>query len=787
MDTEEFAPLKELIEITNSDIHTFDMVYTENTGSIKRFADGDMVIIDGRGLEPEDSESKNTVCVVSHAFANANGLEVGDTLNFNLGTELFEQYKSLGALAVTHERYKAADTPVSLEIVGIYSNTDGATNEVLQPNWSYSDATVFLPSSFLPAEVPAEHMYSPAEFSFTVRSWDITPFLEETAPKIEAMGLFLTFNDGGWIDIETAFKETDKLAVVRIGILAAAMVIADGFAVYLFISRRKKDYGIMRALGTTKRASSKAISVPFICLSVLSIAAGTIIGFIYTKHTLYQNHAINLLENPSASAVIPGWTVAACALGELILILIVTGIMIHNMGKQPPLLLLQGKGGKRAKRKSGVNTEDKTAGISIPPDVPKFDLSSVITPELDRSTLNGSGAGFILRYILRHMRRAGWKTVLSILIAGIMLAAIGQFKVVHRSYESLCENTVVTARFVGGLPVSSGRGLMNSGYAKNLYYGVSIPSETNGLQIDVALTNNINRYTNEKADIDFAPGYDDSCISEPGNTVIIGNELMEMYSLKPGDSVHLISEAMKESLWTQAYFEYSKKHLYSPTEPDQTEINSIYQELFTQSLEEYTIAGVVTTPSGNYSDTIFMPGSKDIDSAFGPSLPADLIEITLSDYMRLDELKSFGERIVKASPEISFVLDTEKLEAPLNTLNILTKLYPTAVAAALVIGAFLCCLILLQSSKEASIMRVLGTTKGKTRAIMLWEQIFLCIIGLILGLAGLVIYNRGNILTVMGQLGIFAAAYLAVIVLVSLVTSTLIMRKDLLTLLQTKE
>ena len=97
MDTEEFAPLKELVEITNSDIHTFDMVYTENTGSIKRFADGDMVIIDGRGLEPEDSESKNTVCVVSHAFANANGLEVGDTLNFNLGTELVEQYKSLGA------------------------------------------------------------------------------------------------------------------------------------------------------------------------------------------------------------------------------------------------------------------------------------------------------------------------------------------------------------------------------------------------------------------------------------------------------------------------------------------------------------------------------------------------------------------------------------------------------------------------------------------------------------------------------------------------------------------
>ena len=191
--------------------------------------------------------------------------------------------------------------------------------------------------------------------------------------------------------------------------------------------------------------------------------------------------------------------------------------------------------------------------------------------------------------------------------------------------------------------------------------------------------------------------------------------------------------------------------------------------------------------TGNFENVVFMPGVRDNNSGFGLMIPMDYVEATLGDFRELNEFRAFGERISSANPEMIFVLDMEKLEAPLNTLNLLEKMYPTIVAAALAIGAFLCCLIFLQNSKEASIMRVLGTAKGKTRAIMSLEQIFLCIIGLILGLAGLVIYNRGNILTVMGQLGIFAAAYLAVIVLVSLVTSTLIMRKDLLTLLQTKE
>jgi hypothetical protein len=38
LDTDKFAPFKELVELTNADAHTFDMVYTDDMCSILRFA-----------------------------------------------------------------------------------------------------------------------------------------------------------------------------------------------------------------------------------------------------------------------------------------------------------------------------------------------------------------------------------------------------------------------------------------------------------------------------------------------------------------------------------------------------------------------------------------------------------------------------------------------------------------------------------------------------------------------------------------------------------------------------
>jgi len=70
-------------------------------------------------------------------------------------------------------------------------------------------------------------------------------------------------------------------------------------------------------------------------------------------------------------------------------------------------------------------------------------------------------------------------------------------------------------------------------------------------------------------------------------------------------------------------------------------------------------------------------------------------------------------------------------------LTLLTLLYPIAIVLAIVIGAGLAMLLTLQNTKNAAVMRVLGSSKKRT-AFMLWcEQMIICAIGLVLGLVAM--------------------------------------------------
>lgn len=786
LETEKFADLRELIHMTEEDNHTFDVVYTENMEAISGFVQDKMVMYEGRTLTPEDTERGNKVCVINQEMAEAYGLSVGDKLNLRLGTEFFEQYKGLGAIAGTKSRFSEAGTPVNLEIVGIYADLEASSVQALKPNWNYSINTVFVPSSLLPAEVPEEHMYSPSEVSFVVKSWNMDAFLEETAPRIEAMGITLDFNDGGWLAIKSAFDEAEKLAAVRISILAAAALVATGFSVYLFVSRRKKEYAIMRALGTAKAAAARTIAVPFMGLSVLSVVLGSTVGYIYITNTIVNSKTLAAMQGTEVNFSIPIWVALVCTLGVIIFTFAVTAVMLHRLSAMSPLYLLQDNS-RAAKKKRRVETKREKRRVcaenTAVPDMQLLSALKLPTGELPKH--KKYQRRFVYEYTLKHIRRTAWKSVLSVLLPAVLLCTAGQVQVSLKSYETICETTEVKSIFSGGLQLGSAVNFVTSGMASETYYNLSFQLYLEHIQMNAVITNDIVRYVDEEIDITYDDGYDYEIVSQLGNIVVVGQGLMETYDLSFGDKLYMMTEDKRDALYLRLASTYIRSHTDDP--PDMETLCEMYPEDYNDTLEEFTVVGRLSTSSGNFENVVFMPGVRDNNSGFGLMLPMDYVEATLGDFRELDEFRAFGERISSANPEMIFVLDTEKLEAPLNTLNLLTKLYPTAVAAALVIGAFLCCLILLQSSKEASIMRVLGTTKGKTRAIMLWEQIFLCIIGLILGLAGLVIYNRGNILTVMGQLGIFAAAYLAVIVLVSLVTSTLIMRKDLLTLLQTKE
>ena len=132
--TEEFAPLRQLIQVTNDDIRTFDVVYTDDMASIRRVARKQLTAAQGRFLSPADEGT--AVCVVSDRFLSENGLHLGDTITLKLGNYLMEQYQPLGAVAVTLGRYATEWEEHTFTIVGTWQDT-GDSRWQVQEHYSF--------------------------------------------------------------------------------------------------------------------------------------------------------------------------------------------------------------------------------------------------------------------------------------------------------------------------------------------------------------------------------------------------------------------------------------------------------------------------------------------------------------------------------------------------------------------------------------------------------------------------------------------------------------------------
>ncbi len=804
LETDDYATLKALVDITNADMHTFDMVYTSDMRAIMRFVRGDMAIIDGRLLTPEDSAEGSRVCVVSKEFAEANELGVGDTITMNLGTTLFEQYKNLGAVAGTPARYAPPVETATLEIVGVYTDIDALATQARDPHWTYSASTIFVPASLLPVDegALAEHMFTPSEFSFKIENaWDIPAFLEESAPKIEAMGLTLIFDDDGWMAMSEGFQSAKQIALIKIAVLSAAVIAATSFIVFLFIGRKKKEYAVMRALGTPKKLAARSLQLPLMVVTVVAVLAGSVAGWIYTIQSVAANNTLSMMQEYAVSTSVPLGAVLGCVLGEILLALLIAVLLLRRIGALSPLALLQDNSKSLGRKKRA-----KQAGPSKKPvksaAVPAADASSpvskapmetsAITDALSSvpATRKRGGARFVLRYIGRHMRRATVKSVLATALAALLFAAVGQFALIKQSYTDLCTNTVIKANIVGGLELGVLQKILYEDYVSETYYEASKSADMNRVTTSLVVTNDIARYLGEEPDVTYADGYDATVMDKFGTKIIIGESLMAQFGLALGDEVQLSTVRLFDRLKDSLVGEHRAAHPDVDLTDD--EIAALLYdeilEMFNGSANDFTIVGVFSTSSGAYEDTIMTPGAY-ASTLYGLSAELDVAEFILSDNFRSDEFRAFLQEQagIGLSGRLSLIMDTSELEHLLNAQRLLETLYPIAVAAALIIGGFLCCLVILQSSKEAAILRILGTTKRKTRAILSLEQIFLSVIGLIVGAGALLIYKGAGLSGILTQLLLFAGLYFAVIVTAAIVCASLATRRNVLELLQTKE
>ena len=762
LETEEFAPLRRIMQVMETDEYTLDVHYTEDMGNIRRYLEGKLLPVQGRMLVPEDTENRNPVCVIPDTFAEHYGLRLGDTLHLELGDKLLEQYAPMGAIAYSTERYAENWTGQDFTIVGTYAEMglDKLSDE--DQYWAYGENAVFVPLSFLPETADAEnHTLKPSELSFVIpEADDIQPFMEECIPQLEAMGWKVYFFDGNWPAVQEQLHQAGSLSLVKLGAFALSAVLVLWLTVYLYILRKKKEFAVMRALGCPTREAQKALLFPLIALAVPAVLLGSLGAVLYTHRAAEANAAEFAVLGLAMDTSIPVPILLAGFCGSLALLLALAWAALRRVAGKPPLELLQGG----TNRNVGKRTElpEQPAQSAEPAELAPLPL--LAPPVYHKHT----GLRHTLRYVGRRLRRTPAKALLSLLLALVLCFSIGFFTLLRNTYRDLYQHIEIYPRFVNGFSYTKAREVEKTDYVRDPYYEyVDTTCESNFVKDTLVLSSEFERVCD--AEVTWREGKERRDLDKKSNFCVISRDLAEELGYTLGSTVELTS------LNRLSYIAMSQPGL------TQEELLEAYHE---QTSKLHVIGIAEETGMRVYAH---VQNWDRCSSAIGMAyLPLDLAEYTLNDYHTATEFRSWAWRLTSGTAA-RFSMETQEADRIYQTYRLLELLYPIAFALALILGGVLPAGVILQTAREASLLRVLGTTKRRTRAMLSLEQLFLCFIGLCLAVAALVIAKGSALTAVAGLIAAYAAAHLLACAAGAEAAAVSVTRRNVLELLQVKE
>ncbi len=771
LETKEFAYQKGMIEAINQSRSTYDIVYTKDTRAIPRFNERDMVIAQGRPLMKEDTD----VCVVSETFLKTHGLSVGDRINIQLGDKLFHQNPLYGAQARDAETISSFDTAADLEIVGTYRFVDAAESRVSEGKWSYTINTIFVPSGLLPIEIPEGYETAAGEFSvFVEDAHEIEGFREAAEPLAAELGLGLRFSDGGWLSIKESFETGALTSFLTTVLYVVGAALALLLAVYLYIGRNKKSYAIMRTLGVSGKKAGNSIVLPLGILSAFAMPVGGIAGLFYASDTAAKALEGMAKKAPGdyvyiLDATLPIVVVILCLFFELAFISTVTLFFLRKMKKIAPLELLQEDALRAGASKKAAFDQMEPAPIPVGLNMAKISAVDEIPAGRKYGALQQVGA-----YILRHMRRGIGKTAVSLILAAVLTSGVGMFVLVRLTYQDAVSKVEVKGKALE-YSSSSIPELLSSDFMDDFYCYGSFAVRVNNLELHTPLTvtNNLERYLTDDYKITYAEGYDSSVLDSTGQVCLLGQELAEDLNIRPGDQVGLLSDTLYGVL-KERY--KNKEELAAAAE---------------QETQMYKVVGIIESKDVSVNGNIFTGINNGAESVYGQAYAIGYSEFKMADNEKVEEANSLleeqKEQENKYAPMASFHIDAEALENIKRIRNLLESLFPIAVAAAALIGMFGPGLVIMQSAKEAAFLRILGVTKKRACCMLVFEQIILCISGIVLVAGGLALYNSGLFARGAQTLTACWALYLLGCICGASIAAVQVTRHRILELLQVKE
>lgn len=804
------ASIKNQIDILNENLHTQWIFTTADMSAMPQMQESARVyyLLEGRWLNHQDNLDANKVIVIPEELARLNELQLGDKLEFTFRS-LTDTYYGRIRDGVDAENWRSYPTyPDTFTIVGIYAWTSGNAGIAYIPTNSLRPGFT--------STIQDQFKYE-SNYNFVLDSSDHqSEFVDAFKEPLQEMGIRLTMleNNGEayWASV-TPIRRSLSSDLLVFGVL---MVLAFILAVFLYQMQHKREYAILRAMGVPTRQANHQFVLPLLLLGGIGIIAGGITSWTYALDKAAET--LSTLPTPGGvtpSAELSIFTLVGLCAGAILLLALFSWLGSVSLAGKPVFELLQGNVAKQSNRQKQTKTSlsDQPLPAVNADQVSRRAGEAHPQPILTEATFDMDGKqkytpSSLGQYVLHHILRSRLKSLLTLVIAmGFVLAAgwirqtmdNSRLEVDHLydtfEVETDLLKTSSTTREFGDM----GDGFMYrktiddvlaSDYVKRSMLEadtVWFRMKREGSSREIDPENHFRVYAFDSPEtfyaglenpdsLKFIAGWDmdrfaktwtQEEINSEGFPAIFPTTLLEQYDLNPGEMVEITGLGYSYNCLIVGQYSGGLETINAIIKANSLNTTGgayiLTPLLALESLEgsrlTYTVAQFVLDPARNREISQFKADMEEVMNLYGGEI-----------------------RLVVWDEELRIVV--AQLE---KNISLLEVLYPVVIGVSVLVGAGLCFLMLLQATREAAILRILGTTRRSVRLALFSEPVILSMIGVIisLGITSLLWTTTGQV--PIGSLLTSAGLYLLGALIGSISGAIMVTNKKPLELLQVKE
>lgn len=702
---------------------------TEDLKSIMPFHQQQLYIKEGRDFLKEEYEQNAFVCVVQDIIAQSLGINVGDeiVLNFSITpkTPVYESYWDSTGFS-NKDIYK---------VVGISNSTADMRNAVYIPNRDDLD-------------------FSVNQIGYTIGRVVLdNEGADEFYKDIESLlpnRVRLTIYDQGYSSVVEPFKRVMRIAIIitlACILVSIAVIALFGF---LFVYRQRDVADTMIKLGTGRPGIIRYFLYGSGAVSLFAAGIGSLAGYylLGLVANIISNNALKFAISDTRYSIgklsiqkASEWVLKInfsvfIWIGFSVLFAALFSCFIFT------LMAIAKKNKKRRKTKTKILKRTGHSFIS----------------------LKGS-----FKYSFLSIIRGGQRSIIAPAVSLAVVIFLSQLATTVEKYErqldEIYKNTEIKAQFTDlrgkyfnrlGVEAHQLNELARSGYIKDLsmskelsymYLGKSlidgeiqfieplvIPKEFAGETLmdkirrgpSVIFANSLQNspefYYSSIMQTEYLDGYDESFLGQETDEtylIMVSTDFMEQNDVKLGDTIRLFvlfkKNAEIDALVVGSYVKEGKK-------------DNIYCQL-----DSFYDIGLLTDPSEEAKEKNFKYTFDSANFVVSDSSKLALLKSFLSDYgfSEINNIKKIRSYMLFDDKVFNSTLDSL-----MQKIRHADTLYPFLYTLVGIAAVLLSYLLILSRKKEIAIMRGLGARKSRIFMSFFIEQMLLCLLGCLAGLAG---------------------------------------------------